>query len=73
MSHSKQHTMIAWMEDKPGVLAKITGLLADFDISIEAIHQDEPENEGDPVMLVLLTSDACANEAKRRRSQPARR
>lgn len=45
------------VEDKPGVLAKITGLLAEFDISIESIHQDEPDDASKPVTLVLLSNE----------------
>ena len=50
------------VEDRAGVLAKITGLLAEFNISIEAIHQDEPETDGDPVTLVLLTNEIIEAE-----------
>ena len=40
--------------DKPGVLAKITGILAAEDISIEAIHQNEcaPGQEVDVIILL---------------------
>jgi len=41
--------------DKPGVMAEITGILAEFDISIEAIQQKEPEAGQDYVPLVMLT------------------
>lgn len=41
--------------DKSGVMATIAGILAESDISIEAIKQKEPTEEGASVSLVLLT------------------
>ncbi len=41
--------------DKPGVLAKITQLLAEHGISIEAIRQQEPKTGADSVDVVILT------------------
>jgi len=41
--------------DKPGVVAKIAGILADSGISIEAIQQKEPGEEENTVPLVMLT------------------
>ncbi len=41
--------------DKPGVMAKITGILAEFGISIEAIQQKEPAEGQEFVSLVMLT------------------
>lgn len=43
------------VEDKPGVVAKITGILADADISIEAIQQKEPAKGVNQLPLVMLT------------------
>jgi len=43
-------------EDKPGVLAEITRIFADKDISIEAIIQKEPEEGQTRVPLILLTT-----------------
>jgi len=42
-------------EDKPGVMARIAGVLGDAGISIEAIQQKEPEEGETHVPLVLLT------------------
>lgn len=42
-------------EDKPGVLAKVTGILGDAGISIEAVKQKEPKEGETEVPLVLLT------------------
>ncbi|GJL76703.1 homoserine dehydrogenase [Nitrosomonas sp.] len=41
--------------DKPGVLAEITRVLADFNISISAMIQKETGNEGDTVNIIMLT------------------
>jgi len=42
-------------EDKPGVLAQITGILGDMGISIEALKQKEPAGGETDVPLVMLT------------------
>jgi homoserine dehydrogenase len=41
--------------DKPGVLAKITMILADYDINIESIMQHEDEEQAGIVPIVILT------------------
>jgi len=43
--------------DKPGVLAKIAGILGQFDISIASMIQPE-RREGGPVPIVLMTHEA---------------
>ena len=43
------------VEDKPGVLARVTGILGDSGISIEAVKQKEPLEGETEVPLVLLT------------------
>ena len=42
-------------EDKPGVLADITGIMSEQEISIEAILQKEPEEQGGIVPVIMLT------------------
>ena len=42
-------------QDRPGVLADVTRLLADFGISIEAILQKEPAPQASCVPIILLT------------------
>jgi len=42
-------------EDKPGVMAEISRLLADEEISIEAIIQKEPAEGSNKVPIILLT------------------
>jgi homoserine dehydrogenase len=41
--------------DKPGVLADVTRILADLDISIEAILQKEPVRGAEDVKVIILT------------------
>ncbi len=41
--------------DRPGVLADVTRILADQEISIEAILQKEPPQEGSDVPVIILT------------------
>ncbi len=42
-------------EDRSGVLADVTRILADLDISIEAIHQKEPDEGVADVPIVILS------------------
>ena len=42
-------------EDKPGVLAEITRIMGEQGISIEAILQKEPEEQGGIVPVIMLT------------------
>ena len=42
-------------EDKPGVLAEVTRILGDRDISIEAIIQKEPSEGSDKANIIMLT------------------
>lgn len=41
--------------DEPGVMSSITGLLAEHDISIEAILQKDPEHSGDDALIIIVT------------------
>jgi homoserine dehydrogenase len=41
--------------DKPGVLADVTRILGDLDISIEAVIQKEPSEQDSTVPVILLT------------------
>jgi homoserine dehydrogenase len=45
------------VDDKPGVLADITRILADSHISIDAMLQKEPEEGEDQTDIILLTHD----------------
>jgi homoserine dehydrogenase len=54
------------VQDKPGVLADITRILADEHISINAVIQKEPaegEDQTDLIMLTHLTRERCINAA----------
>lgn len=54
------------VQDRPGVLADITRILADLDISIEAMVQKEPnpgEKQVDIIMLTHLTVEKNVNAA----------
>lgn len=55
--------------DRPGVLADVTRILADLDISIDAMFQKEPaegEELVDVVLLTHLTVEKAVNEAMRK-------
>jgi homoserine dehydrogenase len=55
--------------DRPGVLADVTRICADLDISIDAIFQKEAAEGEDQVDVVILThivSERNINEAIRR-------
>lgn len=52
--------------DKPGVLAEVAGILAEREISIEAVVQKEPKPQQHHVNLILLThpvNEGSMNEA----------
>ncbi|MDD5320012.1 MAG: homoserine dehydrogenase [Methylococcales bacterium] len=49
-------------EDKPGVLADVTRILADHHISIEAIIQKEPPGEETAVPIIMLTQITLEKE-----------
>jgi homoserine dehydrogenase len=42
-------------QDRPGVLADITRILADLNISIDAMVQKEPSEGEDQVNIIMLT------------------
>jgi len=49
-------------QDKPGVLAEITRILADHQISIEAMIQKEPINDETSVPVIMLTQKTLEKE-----------
>ena len=49
-------------EDKPGVLADITRILAEHEISIEAIIQKEPIEQGKLLPVIMLTQKTLEKE-----------
>ena len=48
--------------DKPGVLSKVTQILSDAGISIEALVQKVPEDEVESVPVILLTNTAVEKQ-----------
>jgi homoserine dehydrogenase len=46
------------VDDRPGVLAQISGVLGQHKISIASVIQHEPENESAEVPLVIMTQTA---------------
>jgi homoserine dehydrogenase len=55
-------------QDKPGVLADVTRILADLDISIDAVIQKEPgegESEADVILLTHITVEKNIDQAIR--------
>ncbi len=42
-------------EDRPGVMAEITGVLGELEISIEAIEQSEPQQHDTEATIIMLT------------------
>lgn len=46
MTENKQHTMIAWMEDKPGVLNRVAGLFRRRNFNIESLTVGHSETQG---------------------------
>ncbi|MCH6580640.1 MAG: homoserine dehydrogenase [Nitrospinae bacterium] len=47
-----------WVLDKPGVLSRISGILGNHDISIEAVIQRVKDDNGQGVPLVMMTHQA---------------
>jgi len=47
-----------WVLDKPGVLSQISGILGNYEISIESVIQRIKDDNGQGVPLVLMTHDA---------------
>jgi len=53
------------VEDRPGVLAQITGVLGQHHISIASViqHEHDPEGDADTVPLVIMTHSAAEGDA----------
>jgi len=58
------HYMRFTAEDRPGVLSKVSGILADYGISISAVTQKE-RKEGGYVPIVMLTHEANEKDLKK--------
>jgi len=46
------------VDDRPGVLAEISGILGQHNISISSLLQPEAETEDEPVVLIIVTHSA---------------
>ena len=55
-------------EDRPGVLSKISGILAEYDISLFAVTQ-KGRKENDYVPIVMLTYEATEENLKRAKTE----
>jgi len=53
-----------WVKDQPGVLAKISGILARYKISISSVIQHQAR-EGDAVPLVIITHQALERSVQK--------
>ena len=55
------------VDDRPGVLAQIAGILGNWDVSIASVIQHEPDPQGDvtSVPLVIMTHTAKEGDAER--------
>lgn len=51
----EQHTMIAWMEDKPGVLNRVSGLFSRRNFNIESLTVGHSEKPGISRMTFVAT------------------
>ena len=49
------HTFVVYVDDKPGVLARVADAFAKHDVSIKAVRQ---EGRGDDAQLVIVTHTA---------------
>lgn len=57
-----KHTIIAWMEDKPGVLARVVGLFRRRNYNIESLTVGHSETPGISRMTVVVDGDNAAVE-----------
>ncbi|MDR2018728.1 MAG: homoserine dehydrogenase [Syntrophobacterales bacterium] len=57
------------VEDRPGVLSRISGILAESDISISSVIQKEGKKESGHVSLVILTHEAVEKNLKKARAE----
>ena len=53
------------VDDTPGVLAQITAAIGEEGISISSVLQHEPDHDGDPVTLVIMTHETTEGAAAR--------
>lgn len=56
-NNAKRHTMIAWVEDKPGVLTRISGLFGRRNFNIESLTVGHTEKQGVSRMTFVVRGD----------------
>ena len=57
-TQTKSHTIIAWLEDKPGVLNRVTGLFSRRNFNIESLTVGHSEVKGISRMTFVARGDA---------------
>src|SRR5210317_1235764 len=55
---TRKHTIIAWMEDKPGVLNRVAGLFRRRNFNIESLAVGHSETPGISRMTFVVDADA---------------
>lgn len=58
MTETKRHTIIAWLEDKPGVLNRVTGLFSRRNFNIESLTVGHSEQTGVSRMTFVVRGTA---------------
>ncbi|NCF66552.1 MAG: acetolactate synthase small subunit [Chloroflexi bacterium] len=56
-SNNNRHTMIAWVEDKPGVLNRVSGLFGRRNFNIESLTVGHTEKPGVSRMTFVVNGD----------------
>ena len=56
-TQTKSHTIIAWLEDKPGVLNRVTGLFSRRNFNIESLTVGHSEQKGISRMTFVARGD----------------
>lgn len=54
MNQTNRHTIIAWLEDKPGVLNRVTGLFGRRNFNIESLTVGHSEQTGVSRMTIVV-------------------
>lgn len=62
---ASRYYLNCFVKDAPGVLAKISTIFADFDISIEQMHQEPSEEKEDDATLVMITNSVLEEKLNR--------
>jgi homoserine dehydrogenase len=62
--HETRYYLRFSVKDRPGVLARIAGVLGAFDVSIEQMLQEEAHERGEPVRVVMLTHECREKDMK---------